>query len=89
MVRILFLIQVLPYSFNTGARIRQDYVLRHLSRVHEVTLASSVRSDGGPELVARLQTFRSPKRETRFPAVDQMDDLYRLQSGNMTIPGAR
>ena len=57
MARILFLTQVLPYPLNTGARIRQYYVLRHLSRAHEVTLASFVRSDDAPEHVSRLQAF--------------------------------
>jgi polysaccharide biosynthesis protein PslH len=55
--RVLYLTQVLPYPLNTGARVRQYYVLRHLARAHEVTLVSFVRSDDKPEHVAHLKTI--------------------------------
>jgi glycosyltransferase involved in cell wall biosynthesis len=54
--RVLYLTQVLPYPLNTGARVRQYYVLRHLARRHDVTLASFVRDDDKPEHVAHLKT---------------------------------
>jgi polysaccharide biosynthesis protein PslH len=54
--RILYLTQVLPYPLNTGARVRQYYVLRYLARIHEVTLVSFVRSDDRPEHIAHLKT---------------------------------
>jgi glycosyltransferase involved in cell wall biosynthesis len=55
--RVLFLTQVLPYPLNTGAKVRQYYVLRYLSRQHEVTLASFVRPDDRPEHVAHLREY--------------------------------
>jgi polysaccharide biosynthesis protein PslH len=57
MARVLYLTQVLPYPLNTGARVRQYYTLRHLSRQHDVTLVSFVRADDRPEHVAHLKTF--------------------------------
>lgn len=57
MARILFLTQVLPYPLNTGARVRQYYVLRYLSQQHEVTLVSFVRADDQLEHIAHLKTF--------------------------------
>jgi len=54
--RVLYLTQVLPYPLNTGARVRQYYVLRHLARKHEVTLVSFVRDDDKPEHIAHLKT---------------------------------
>lgn len=56
MARVLYLTQVLPYPLNTGARVRQYYVLRHLARKHEVTLVSFVRDDDKPEHIAHLKT---------------------------------
>jgi polysaccharide biosynthesis protein PslH len=55
--RVLYLTQVLPYPLNTGARVRQYYVLRHLARAHEVTLVSFVRGDDKPEHIAHLETI--------------------------------
>jgi glycosyltransferase involved in cell wall biosynthesis len=55
--RVLYLTQVLPYPLNTGARVRQYYVLRHLAREHEVTLVSFVRSDDRPEHIEHLKTI--------------------------------
>ena len=57
MARVLYLTQVLPYPLNTGARVRQYYVLRHLARKHEVTLVSFVRDDDRPEHIAHLKTI--------------------------------
>ena len=57
MARILYLTQVLPFPLNTGARVRQYYVLRHLSRSHEVTLVSFVRDDDKPEHIAHLRSL--------------------------------
>lgn len=57
MARILYLTQVLPYPLNTGARVRQYYVLRYLAQAHEVTLVSFVRGDDRPEHVAHLATL--------------------------------
>ena len=57
MVRILYLTQVLPYPLNTGARVRQYYVLRHLSQKHAVTLVSFVRPDDKLEHIDHLKSF--------------------------------
>lgn len=57
MSRVLFLTQILPYPLDSGARVRQYYVLRYLARSHHVTLASFVRADDRPEHVAHLQEF--------------------------------
>lgn len=55
MAHILFLSQVLPYPLNSGAKIRQFYMLRHLSRRHEVTLVCFTRADDPPEAVDHLR----------------------------------
>ncbi len=57
MARILYLTQILPYPLNTGAKVRQYYVLRHLSRNHAVTLLSFVRPEDQPEHIAHLREF--------------------------------
>ena len=57
MARVLYLTQVLPYPLSTGARMRQYYVLRHLSQHHEVTLVSFLRNDDKPEHIAHLQSM--------------------------------
>jgi glycosyltransferase involved in cell wall biosynthesis len=56
MARVLYLTQVLPYPLNTGARVRQYYVLRHICQHHDVTLVSFVRADDRPEHVAHLRS---------------------------------
>ena len=61
MARILFLTQVLPYPLNTGARVRQYYVLKYLSQQHEVTLVSFVRSDDRAEHIAHV--LKNPSRQ--------------------------
>jgi glycosyltransferase involved in cell wall biosynthesis len=55
MPRILFLTQVLPYPLNSGAKIRQYHMLRHLARSHEVTLVSFTRADDPPEAIEHLR----------------------------------
>ena len=57
MAHILYLTQVLPYPLDSGAKIRQYYVLRHLTSRHQVTLVSFVRDDDKPEHVAHLESF--------------------------------
>ncbi len=57
MARILYLTQVLPFPLNTGAKVRQYYVLRHLCQKHEVTLVSFVRPDDKPEYIDALKSF--------------------------------
>ncbi|MBI5564534.1 MAG: glycosyltransferase [Chloroflexi bacterium] len=57
MARILYLTQVLPYPLNTGAKVRQYYVLRYLSQCHEVTLVSFVRADDRADHIEHLRTF--------------------------------
>jgi polysaccharide biosynthesis protein PslH len=57
MARILYLTQVLPFPLNTGAKIRQYYVLRHLCQKHAVTLVSFVRPDDKVEHVEHLKSF--------------------------------
>ena len=59
MAQILYLTQVLPYPLDTGARVRQYYVLRHLCQKHTVTLVSFVRHDDKPEHIAHLKEFCS------------------------------
>lgn len=57
MSRVLYLTQVLPYPLNTGARVRQYYVLRYLSQRHRVTLVSFVRDDDKPEHLEHLKSI--------------------------------
>lgn len=57
MARVLFLTQVLPYPLDSGAKIRQYHMLRHLAQQHDVTLVSFVRPDNRPEHVAHLRGY--------------------------------
>jgi len=57
MARVLFLTQVLPYPLNSGAKIRQYHMLRHLARGHSVTLVSFTREDDPPEAVEHLRSI--------------------------------
>lgn len=57
MAHVLYLTQVLPYPLNTGARVRQYYVLRYLSQHHTVTLVSFVREDDRPEHIEHLKSI--------------------------------
>ncbi len=57
MARVLYLTQVLPYPLNTGARVRQYYVLRYLCQHHTVTLVSFVRDDDRPEHIEHLKSI--------------------------------
>ena len=78
MLRILFLTQVLPYPLNSGAKVRQYHMLRHLTRRHEVTLVSFTRDDDPPEAIEHLRGIchavhpvpmrRSPWRNVRAAA---------------------
>lgn len=54
MARVLFLTQVLPYPLNAGPKVRGYYMLRHLSKRHQVTLASFVRQDDTSQAVHHL-----------------------------------
>jgi glycosyltransferase involved in cell wall biosynthesis len=54
---ILFLTQILPYPLDSGAKIRQYYMLRHLARHHEVTLVSFRRGDDPPEAIKHLRSI--------------------------------
>lgn len=84
MARILFLTQVLPYPLDSGAKIRAYYVLRHLTRQHQVTLVSFVRADDRAEDIGHLQGFcravhpvpmqRSRLRDTRAVLVAGFTD---------------
>jgi polysaccharide biosynthesis protein PslH len=44
-VKVLLLTQVLPYPPDSGPKVKTFYVLKYLSKHHEVTLASFVRGD--------------------------------------------
>ena len=57
MARILYLTQVLPFPLNTGAKVRQYYVLRYLCQKHAVTLVSFVRPDDKLEHIEHLKSF--------------------------------
>lgn len=55
MARVLVLTQVLPFPLDAGPKVRAYYMLRHLSRQHEVTLVSFVRPDDSPDAIAHLR----------------------------------
>ena len=55
MASVLFLTQILPYPLDSGAKIRQYYMLRHLVRRYEVTLVSFTRADDPPEAFEHLR----------------------------------
>ncbi len=54
MARILYLTQVLPYPLDSGPKVRQYHMLRHLGRRHEVSLVSFTRADDPPEAIVHL-----------------------------------
>jgi len=55
MAHVLFLTQTLPYPLDSGAKVRQYHMLRHLARRHEVTLVSFVRGDDPPAAIEHLR----------------------------------
>ncbi len=54
MARVLYLTQVLPYPLDSGAKVRQYYMLRHLAAQHEVHLVTFVRPDDPPGATTHL-----------------------------------
>jgi sugar transferase (PEP-CTERM/EpsH1 system associated) len=56
-MRVLFVTQLLPYPLDNGSRIRNYYLLRHLSQRHRVTLVSFVREAGEEALADELRPF--------------------------------
>jgi glycosyltransferase involved in cell wall biosynthesis len=78
MAHILFLTQVLPFPLDAGPKVRQYYMLRHLTRNHQVTLVSFVRPEDMPGAVEHLRRIcqavhpvpmrRSPWRNVRAAA---------------------
>jgi glycosyltransferase involved in cell wall biosynthesis len=85
MPRILFLTQILPYPLNSGAKIRQYHMLRHLGQHHEVTLVPFTRADDPPEAIEHLRGLchavhpvpmrRSPWRNVRAAAKGMLTGL--------------
>jgi len=57
LARILFLTQILPYPLDAGAKTRAYYVLRHLARSHDVTLASFVRPEDTAQAIDHLRSL--------------------------------
>lgn len=55
-MKILFLTQVLPFPLDAGPKIRIYYVLRHLARIHDITLLSFIRA-GEEQYVSHLREF--------------------------------
>ena len=51
MSRILFLSQLVPYPIDAGPKVRSYYVLKHLTRKHQVTLLAFSRPDDTPEAI--------------------------------------
>jgi len=56
-MRVLFVTQLLPYPLDSGGKIRNYYLLRHLSRRHRVTLVSFVRTSEEAALAEELRPF--------------------------------
>ncbi|GAB4391141.1 MAG: TIGR03087 family PEP-CTERM/XrtA system glycosyltransferase [Kiloniellaceae bacterium] len=54
-MRILFLCHRFPYPPNSGANIRSFNMIRHLSREHEVVVASMTRSDAEREAIPEME----------------------------------
>ena len=54
-MKILFLCHRLPFPPNRGGRIRAFYMLEHLSRDHQVTVAALLRSHDDAAAVARVR----------------------------------
>ncbi len=68
--RVLLLTQLLPYPLDSGAKVRQYYVLRHLAQRREVTLVCFRRDTDRAESVDHLRQFcrtivTVPMRRTR------------------------
>ena len=56
-MKILYLSQLVPYPPDSGAKVRQYYVLRYLAQRHQVNLVAFSRSDDTPEALAHLKEF--------------------------------
>jgi glycosyltransferase involved in cell wall biosynthesis len=56
-MRVLFVSQLLPYPLDSGSKIRNYYLLRYLSRQHQVTLVSFIRTSDEAVLAEELRSF--------------------------------
>jgi len=56
-MRVLFVTQLVPYPLDSGSKIRNYYLLRHLSRRHRVTLVSFIRTKEEATLADELRAF--------------------------------
>jgi glycosyltransferase involved in cell wall biosynthesis len=56
-MRVLMVTQLLPYPLDNGSRIRNYYLVRHLSQRHRVTLVSFVREAGEEAFAGELRPF--------------------------------
>jgi glycosyltransferase involved in cell wall biosynthesis len=54
-MRVLFVSQLLPYPLDSGSKVRNYYLLRHLSQRHQVTLVSFVRTTQEADLADKLR----------------------------------
>ena len=79
-MRVLFLTQLLPYPLDAGAKVRAYYTLSHLSRNHDVTLASFVRSSDAPPALEHLRLFCAELHTVRISRSRVSDGWYFLKS---------
>jgi glycosyltransferase involved in cell wall biosynthesis len=56
-MRLLFVTQLPPYPLDSGGKVRNYYLLRHLCRQHRVTLVSFVRTSEEAAQAQELQPF--------------------------------
>ncbi len=76
-MKILYLSQLVPYPPDSGAKVRQYYVLRYLAQRHQVSLVAFSRPDDTPEALAHLKVFC---KEVRTVAMERsrLRDGYAL-----------
>lgn len=81
-MKILFVCHRFPYPPNRGGRIRPFHMIRHLSRAHEVTVATLVRSEHEAASVADLEKHCSRLLTARVGAFGSgVRMLARLPTG--------
>lgn len=77
---ILFLAQLLPYPLDAGPKTRAYYVIKHLTRSHQVTLLSFSRPSDTNSAVEHLQNLCSAVITVPMPRSRAKDIIAMLRS---------
>jgi len=85
-MRVLFVSQLLPYPLDTGSKVRNYYLLRHLSRRHEITLVSFIRRDEERALAEELRPFCEAVHTVPLRRSRARDAWHMARSLTMGVP---